>query len=154
MSGAPPSFSGETLLKAALTCYLDQISVHKSPAQHARERRKAGQIAARLGESPLGEITPLDVSGYRDARLREASDTIVHGDLELLRELFEVAVTRWGVQLEGNPVHGVVATRPGTDRVREFKPGELVRLLAACDRRPTPMLGWMVRIALQTAMSK
>ncbi|MBF0165736.1 MAG: tyrosine-type recombinase/integrase, partial [Magnetococcales bacterium] len=28
------------------------------------------------------------------------------------------------------------------------------RLLAACDRRPTPMLGWIVRLALQTAMSK
>ncbi|MBF0163183.1 MAG: tyrosine-type recombinase/integrase [Magnetococcales bacterium] len=154
MSGLQESFSGETLLKAALVRYLEQISVHKSPTQHARERRKAGQIAARLGESPLGEITALDVSGYRDTRLREASAAIVQGDLDLLRELFEVAVARWGVVLDGNPVGGVAPTRAVLDRERAFKPGELARLLAACDRRPTPMLGWIVRIALQTGMSK
>ncbi|GAB0056330.1 hypothetical protein SIID45300_00636 [Candidatus Magnetaquicoccaceae bacterium FCR-1] len=154
MSGSQASFSGETLLKAALVRYLEQVSVHKSPIQHARERRKAGQIAARLGEHPLGEITALDVSGYRDARLREASAAIVQGDLDLLRELFEVAVERWGVALEGNPVGGVAPTRAASDRERAFKPGELARLLAACDRRPTPMLGWIARIALQTGMSK
>ncbi|MEO5346847.1 MAG: site-specific integrase [Magnetococcus sp. YQC-9] len=154
MSGSEGSFSGETRLEKALTRYLEQISVHKSPTQHARERRKAGQIADRLGDRLLGEITALDVGAYRDGRLREASAAIVQGDLDLLRDLFEVVVTRWGVVLEGNPVHGVVAPRVALDRVRELEPGELARLLAACDRRPTPMLGWIVRIALQSAMSK
>ncbi|MBF0628825.1 MAG: tyrosine-type recombinase/integrase [Magnetococcales bacterium] len=153
-SGGAPPLSGESTLETALTRYLAQISSHKSPTTHARECRKARQIAARLGEMPLRDVTAFDLSGYRDQRLREASAAIVQGDLDLLNELFEVVVHQWGVALEGNPVHGIAPPRAVTERTHALSPGEQARLLAACDRRPTPMLGWIVRIALQTAMTK
>jgi integrase len=152
-SGADITLSGESSLAAALTLYLERVSARKSPIAHAREQRKARQITARLGALVLQEVTALDLSDYRDHRLKSASAAIVQGDLELLRALFEV-LEQWGVTLEGNPVNGVSPPRGGGDRPRTLGPGELVRLLAACDRRPTPMLGWIVRIALQTAMSK
>ncbi|MBF0127031.1 MAG: tyrosine-type recombinase/integrase [Magnetococcales bacterium] len=153
-SGETPRGVDGLTVEAALGVYLEQVSSRKSLESHEREVRKARQITARLGRIPLRELTPLDVSEYRDHRLREASAGIVQGDLALLQELFEVAVRTWGLVLEGNPLHGVSPPRPPPGRERSFERGELVRLLAACDRRPTPMLGWIVRIAMQTAMSK
>ncbi|MBF0190582.1 MAG: site-specific integrase [Magnetococcales bacterium] len=153
-AGEEESFSAETTVEAALSRYLQQVSSHKSPTTHAREQRKARQIAARLGKLPLSEVSALDLSRYRDLRLREASAAIVQGDLDLLRELFEVAAGLWKVELDGNPVNGVSPPRAVPERARSLSPGEVVRLLAACDRRSTPMLGWIVRIVLQTAMNK
>ncbi|MBF0270453.1 MAG: tyrosine-type recombinase/integrase [Magnetococcales bacterium] len=153
-AGEEEVFSPETTVEAALLRYLERVSAHKSPPTHAREQRKARQITARLGKLPLSEVTALDLSRYRDLRLREASAAIVQGDLDLLRDLFEVAVGSWGLELDGNPVNGVSPPRAVPERARSLGPGEVVRLLAACDRRPTPMLGWIVRIALQTAMNK
>ncbi len=144
----------EITVEMALDLYLQQISVHKAPETHEREKRKARQIAARLGSLLLVELTPFDLSEYRDFRLKEASAAIVQGDLALLENLFEVAVERWALELVGNPVKGVEPPRPPPGRLRAIEPGERVRLLAACDRRSTPMLGWIVRIALQTAMAK
>ncbi|MBF0340107.1 MAG: tyrosine-type recombinase/integrase [Magnetococcales bacterium] len=152
--GEQEPFSLQTPLAAALARYLEQISARKSVELHEREQRKARQIATRLGNLPLGEVTAMDLAGYRDHRLRQASAPIVQGDLDLLRELFEVVIGTWGVALEGNPVHGISAPLAAPDRSHTLGAGELVRLLAACDRRPSPLLGWIVRIALQTAMSK
>ncbi|MBF0428441.1 MAG: tyrosine-type recombinase/integrase [Magnetococcales bacterium] len=148
------SIPAETTVETALGWYLEQVSARKSPATHEREQRKARQISARLGRVLLQELTPLDVSEYRDHRLREASAAIVQGDLALLQDLFEVAVGTWGLVLDGNPVNGVSPPRSAPSRSHALAHGEMVRLLAACDRRPQPMLGWIVRIALQTAMSK
>lgn len=152
--GEKPLVAGDLTVEAALNLYLEQVSVHKSLQAHEREKRKARQIGARLGRMLLRELTPLDLAEYRDFRLREASSAIVQGDLTLLEELFEVAVSHWHLELEGNPVKGVLPPRSTVSRGRAIAHGEMMRLLAACDRRPTPMLGWIVRIALQTAMSK
>ncbi|MBF0296107.1 MAG: tyrosine-type recombinase/integrase [Magnetococcales bacterium] len=141
-------------VETALAWFLERVSAAKSPATHQREQRKARQIAARLGRILLRDLTPLEIADYRDYRLREASAAIVEGDLALLRELFDVAVTTWGLNLDANPLHAVAPPRPPAGRERSFERGEMVRLLAACDRRPTPMLGWIVRLAVQTAMGK
>lgn len=146
--------TNEITVEAALHWYLEQISSRKSPQTYEREQRKARQISARLGRHLLRELTPLDLTDYQDYRLREASATIVQGDLALLKDLCEVASRQWGVAIEGNPVHGVTQPRPPAVRMNSLARGEMARLLTACDRRPTPMLGWIVRIALQTAMSK
>lgn len=153
-TGEESPLSGESTVKSALARFLAEVSARKSPTTHARECRKAGQISARLGELPLNEVSALDLSEYRDQRLKEASAAIVQADLELLKELFDVAAGQWGIAFDGNPVHGVSPPRAAVERSRMLVPGELVRLLAACDRRPTPMLGWIVRLALQTAMNK
>ncbi|MBF0614255.1 MAG: site-specific integrase [Magnetococcales bacterium] len=152
-SGVGEPITEESSLDAALSGYVEQVSARKSPLTQAREQRKARQISARLGTMPLGEVTPLDLCGYRDQRMREANAAIVQGDLDLLRDLFDWLLES-GVSLAGNPSHGVAAPRDVVERSRRLSPGEQVRLFAACERRPSPMLGWIVRIALQTAMHK
>ena len=138
----------------ALARYLMEVSSAKSPTTQARETRMARMLSERLGRLPLEEVSPLELAAFRDARLKEASAAIVARDMALLTDLFDVAASRWGVALAGNPVGNVAPPAPVQGRGRRLKPGERARLLAACARHANPMLGWVVQIAMETAMRK
>ena len=51
-----------------------------------------------------------------------------------------------------NPVTNVRKPSPGKGRDRRLDAEEEQRLLAACDEHSNPFLGWIVRLALYTAM--
>lgn len=145
-----PTMTLHTLLQR----YLSEISLKKSPTTQARESRIAGRLSARLGATPLSELTPLVLTKFRDTRLQEASVSTVARDLALLSLVMETAMEHWDVNLTGNPLNTVFVPPTVHGRGRQLRPGERKRLVAACGRCANPMLGWIVRLILETAMRK
>ncbi len=66
--------------------------------------------------------------------------------------MFNIAIKEWGIGLTHNPVQNIRRPAPGPGRDRRLTPEEHQRLLAAVDAHSNPMLGWIVRIALETVV--
>jgi len=95
------------------------------------------------------------IAKYRDGRLEEGkSNNTVRLELALLSHLFTTAIREWGLGLIANPVSNVRKPSPGKGRDRRLVGDEEERLLAACDENSNPFLGWIVRLALYTAMRR
>ena len=73
-------------------------------------------------------------------------------ELALLSHLYSTAIKEWGLGLISNPVMNVRKPSPGAGRDRRLVDDEEERLLRACKQHSNPFLGWIVRIALYTAM--
>lgn len=98
-------------------------------------------------------------ANYRDMRLasitnrgKPTSNNTVRLELALLSHLYTVAIQEWGLGLSFNPVLNIRKPSPGEGRDRRLSAEEERRLLAAVNAHSNPMLGWIVRIALETGM--
>ncbi|MBF0108023.1 MAG: site-specific integrase [Magnetococcales bacterium] len=137
---------------SALQRYLVEVSSSKAPTTARSEKSKAAHLMAAFGKYSLAVITPDKVGCYRDDRLKTASANQVRLELALFAHLFSTAIREWGVGLAFNPVRSIRKPPPGAGRHRRLTPDEETRLLAACDAHSNPMLGWIVRVAIATAM--
>jgi len=145
--------SEKTLLALALDRYIKDVSVTKKASTHVHEIGTAKILKTYLGKYNLAGITPDIVSKYRDFRLAEGlSNNSVRLELALLSHLFTIAIKEWGMGLTYNPVSSIRKPSPGKGRNRRLIGDEEKRLLKACDEHSNPMLGWMVRLAIYTAM--
>jgi integrase len=66
--------------------------------------------------------------------------------------MLTIAIKEWGVNLPVNPVTNIRRPSAGAGRNRRLSPQEETRLLEAVDKHSNPMIGWIVRIALETGM--
>ena len=140
-------------LKAALTRYLAEVSPTKKPSTAKAEKHKAKQLMESLGDFSLAALSPDLIAQYRDDRLSKGkSNTTVRLELALLSHLFIVAMQEWRIGLAFNPVASIRKPQPGQGRNRRLIPDEERRLLAACAEMSNPMLGWMIRLAIETGM--
>jgi integrase len=74
-----------------------------------------------------------------------------HLEMAFLGHLFRIAKDTWKIGLPYNPAQSV--ERPKSHkRVRRLSPEEEKKLFEALDEYSNPMLGWLVRIAIETAM--
>lgn len=90
---------------------------------------------------------------YRDDRLAQGkANNTVSLELALLGHLFNVAIKEWHIGLIFNPVANIRKPSPGEGRNRRLSGREQAALLAAVDEHSNPMLGWIVRIAIETGM--
>ncbi len=145
--------SEKTLLSFALDRYINEVSTTKKESTHIHEIATAQTLISYLGKFNLAGITPEIVSNYRDKRLAEGlSNNSVRLELALLSHLFTIAIKEWGMGLTYNPVSSIRKPSPGKGRNRRLIGNEEERLLKACDEHSNPMLGWMVRLAIYTAM--
>lgn len=154
--------SERTTIEAALRRYLAEVTPGKRPATQPNEVRRAEVLIKHLGRYSLATVTPDIVANYRDERLagdigkngqrRPRSNNTVRLELALLGHLFTVALKEWGLGLSFNPVQSIRRPPPGAGRDRRLARDEEGRLLAAVDAHSNPMLGWIVRLALQTGM--
>ena len=141
------------LIKEALDRYIDEVSITKKASTYKNEKISASNINSKLGIYSLVGITPSMVAKYRDKRLNEGkSNNTVRIELALLSHLYTIAIKEWGMGLTYNPVSNIRKPSPGKGRERRLVDGEENRLLKACDEHSNPMLGWIVRLALYTAM--
>ncbi len=158
--------SDRMTIEDALKRYLSEVSPTKRPASADSDARHSKPLMQNLGKYSLAALTPELIAKYRDDRLagldrkdakgkpapKPRSPNTVRLDLALLGHLFNVAIKEWGIGLTYNPVQSIrrPALSPGRDRrlTRE----EETRLMAAVDAHSNPMLGWIVRIALETGM--
>lgn len=144
----------KTTLKIALDKYIEEVSPLKSAKTHRGEKSKAIILKEYLGQRSLAGITSDVVADFRDKRLAEGkSKNTVRLELALLSHLFTTAIQEWRLGLVYNPVNNI--RKPSvkdSERDRILTPDEEKRLLKVSDGYSNPMLGWIVRIALNTSM--
>ena len=68
--------------------------------------------------------------------------------------MYTIAIKEWSLGLISNPVLNIRKPRPGQGRNRRLNEDEEQRLLEACAAHSNPYLGWIVKIALYSAMRK
>ena len=148
----------------AMKRYLSDVEPTKRPTTHVADEKRSKIIVKHLGRYSLTALTPEVVAQFRDMRLagedrKDAngnalprSNSTVRLDLALLGHLLTTAIKEWGVNLPSNPVTNIRRPAPGAGRNRRLYPDEESRLLTAVDQHSNPMMGWIVRIALETGM--
>jgi integrase len=152
------SGSERMTLEAALKRYLSDITPTKKLTTQRGEKSKAKKLIEHLGKYSLAALSAEVIAGYRDKRLSEPghkgniSNNTVRLELALLSHLYTVAIQEWGLGLTFNPVLNIRKPSPGDGRDRRLSPDEEQRLLSAVNAHSNPMLGWIVRIALETGM--
>ncbi len=154
--------SERTTIEAALRRYLAEVTPTKRAVTQISERRRAEVLIKQLGRYSLAAMTPEIVARYRDERLagdadksgqrRPRGNNTVRLELALLGHMFNVALKEWGLGLSFNPVQSIRRPAPGAGRDRRLARMEEQRLLDAVDAHSNPMLGWIVRLALETGM--
>jgi len=151
---------------AALNRYLAEVTPTKKPSTQRAERLKAEPLREYFGKYAMAAISVDLVARYRDKRLGTASQRLskatgeetplrpatVRLELALLGHVFTIAIKEWRIRLVQNPVHGIRKPAAGEGRDRRLSGDEEARVLAAVDAYSNPMLGWIVRIALETGM--
>lgn len=153
------SGSERLTLEKALERYLAEVTPSKKPTTRKAEATKAKQLIQHLGKYSLAALSAEVIANYRDIRLasitsrgRPTSNNTVRLELALLSHLFTVAIQEWGLGLTFNPVLNIRKPSPGDGRDRRLSPEEERCLLVAVNSHSNPMLGWIVRIALETGM--
>ncbi len=153
------SSSERTTLEKALNRYLAEVSPTKAPKTAKSEAGSAKILIPRLGKYSLAALSADILADYRDSRLAErsrrktlVSPNTVRLELALLSHLFTVAIQEWRIGLPANPVLNIRKPSPGQGRDRRLSADEERRLVAAVNAHSNPMLGWIVRIAIETGM--
>lgn len=137
----------------ALERYEREIVPLKKASTQKRERTRIREVKAYFGKYSLAAVTPGLVAGFRDMRLAQGkANNTVRLELALLGHLFSVAIKEWHIGLVYNPVANVRKPSPGEGRNRRLTAEEQCRLLAEVDKHSNPLLGWIVRIAIETGM--
>src|SRR5262245_8322062 len=103
---------------------------------------------------PLHRLTAGDIAKYRDHRLSLVKADTVRRELAIVRHCLEVARNEWGFVLATNPVHQIKLPRAGNPRERRVNPGELERLLAACETSRCRWLPAVIKLAIETGMRR
>ena len=86
-------------------------------------------------------------------RLSEGMSTSsVRLELALLSHLYTIAIKEWGMGLVVNPVSNIRKPKPAKGRDRRLVGSEEERLLNACESHSNPMVAWVVKLAIYTAM--
>jgi len=148
----------------ALNRYLAEVSPTKRELSAKSDLNRSKSLIKAMGKYSLAALTPEIIAKYRDDRLagldrkdangkpKPRSANTVRLELALLGHMFNVAIKEWGIGLAINPVQSIRRPAPGAGRERRLSDNEEKSLLEAVDSHSNPMLGWIVRIALQTGM--
>ncbi|HUN93045.1 MAG TPA: site-specific integrase [Burkholderiaceae bacterium] len=133
--------------------YAREISTQKKASTRLREVPRIGTLAAHFGKYSLAAVTPELVAAFRDRRLADGkANNTVRLELALLGHLFTIAMKEWHLGLQLNPLANIRKPSPGPGRNRRLVADEQQRLLAAVSAHSNPMLGWIVRLAIETGM--
>lgn len=147
------SASERTIFGDALDRYLKEVTPTKKASTQKAEAAKAKQLKEFFGKYSLAAINAELVASYRDKRIEAGkSNNTVRLELALLSNLFSVAIREWGMSLTYNPVSNIRKPSPGDGRNRRLNAKEQASLLKHVDDHSNPMLGWIVRIAIETGM--
>ncbi|RPX07614.1 integrase [Pseudomonas aeruginosa] len=160
--------SEKMTLEKALGRYLEEVTPTKKASTQKAEQTKAAALIRHLGKYSLAALSADVIAEYRDKRLKETvrtkykegsdvavrtvSANTVRLELALLSNLFTVAIQEWRIGLPQNPVLNIRKPSPGEGRDRRLTPDEERKLFQAVNAYHNPMLGWIVRIAVETGM--
>jgi integrase len=140
-------------VKDALQRYLKEVTPTKKPTTQRSEKTTAEHLIGFLGKYSMAALSSDLVASYRDHRVAAGkSNNTVRIELAMLSNLFTIAIQEWGLGLTHNPVAAIRKPSPGKGRDRRLNADEERHLLEAVEKYSNPMLGWIVRIAIETGM--
>jgi len=140
-------------VKEAIQRYLNEVTPTKKPTTQRSEKITAEHLIGFLGKYSMAALSSELAAAYRDHRIAAGkSNNTVRIELAMLSNLFTVAMQEWGLGLTHNPVGAIRKPSPGQGRDRRLSADEQQRLMSAVDQHSNPMLGWVVRIAIETGM--
>jgi integrase len=145
-----PSILKKTSLACILTKYSDLISTSKRGSGPEQYRLDAISRSW-LGSYKLDRLTPQAICKYRDERLKQCQSSSVLKELQLLKNVFHVARTDWGVPITHDPMAGVNLPSSAKPRNRRLEDGELDLLMSHCTH---PMLSNVILFAIETGMRR
>jgi len=141
------------LLKDALRRYCAEITPAKRGA--AAETYRIGKMMrAPLANMQLANIGVRDIAIYRDQRLRHVSNDSVRKEMQILRQVFELARTEWGYGIGVNPLAQVRLPQPGAARVRRISQAEAVAIASAMRSTRNVVVIHVIRFAVMTGMRR
>lgn len=151
----PRNNSEKLTVSSALDRYIKEVIPTKKQSGQRREIGRAEFLKSQLGQYSLAALNSEIIADYRDQRLAEGkANNTVRLELALLSHMYTIAIKEWGLGLIANPILNIRKPSPGQGRNRRLNNDEEQRLLDACDSHSNPYLGWIVRLALYTAMRK
>jgi integrase len=107
-----------------------------------------------IAQLSLHRLTATEIAKYRDHRLSLVKADTVRRELAIVRHCLVVARNEWGFALPTNPVQQVKLPRAGNPRERRVNPGELEKLLAACETSRCRWLSSVIQLAVETGMRR
>lgn len=150
---SPPRGRRSMLLKEALHRYCTEITPHKRGAE-PEEYRIGKMMRQQIAEAAMHQITVGDVARYRDQRLGEVSTDSVRKELNLLRQIFDLAKTEWGQAGVENPVSQIKMPEAGIHRVRRLAEHEANALSTAMLKTRNHVAREVICFALLTGMRR
>lgn len=151
-------------VEVALKRYLAEVVPTKRSTSQPGDVKRSRILIKHLGKYSLAALNQELIAKFRDLRLasddrlspagkpQPSANNTVRLDLAILGHLYTVATKEWDVGLPSNPVVNIRRAELGPGRNRRMTPDEEARLVAAVDAHSHPMLGWIIRIALETGM--
>src|ERR1700733_12109649 len=119
-------------LIACLERYLKDVTCKKRSCDKElyRIRRIEREDFAKL---PINRITPTHIADYRDKRLKTVGDQVVLHDLNLLGNLFKIAINEWRYKIENPVIKGIKPKQPPS-RKRRLNSAEKTKFFDALNK--------------------
>jgi integrase len=145
-------------LREALNRYKNEVSILKR--SFASEKFRIDQISRSfLGDKICSDITSVDISTYRDARVasinpktgKPLSSSTVRLELSLLSNVFDICRIEWGYS-KINPTTNVRKPKSAPARIRRLTPREDRLIQRYVHVHPNPELQSIFIVAVETAM--
>lgn len=157
----------EPPLSHLLDRYAATTLLRKSPRTQCTDAGRLKVLRKHLGAYSLRQLTPTRIAEFRDQRLATPcrryrnqkvrrneflSTGTVRQELLLLRHVISVARREWRMGPTSNPFDEIDLPPPCPGRNRRLTAGEEMRLCRAFAAYSNPCLGFIFRLALETAM--
>lgn len=144
----------DELRRTKLSDLIDRYAMEVTPNKRSRYS-EAYRLAFLKTITPsklsVAAITSQHVAEWRDERLKTVKSGTVLRDLQLLNNIFNVAIREWGLPLSRNPVAHIRKPPQGKHRDRVLTDCERFALLSSCGQCSNPWILPVVTFALETA---
>lgn len=149
LSAPAPEAKNSHTLGEAVARYADSVSVTK--AGERWERFRLNVMLEHFGDVPLSQIDTPQIAGWRDARLKQVTGSTVVREINLLRNLFNIARKEWK-WVEHYPFGGVKLPRENEHRHQVWGWKLIKRVLRAERTGKTAEMQAAFHIALRSGM--
>lgn len=144
------SAAEQATLRDLIERYAEEVTAAKRGLKAELNRLNHFKASA-LAKRSVASITSQHIAHLRDSRLKDVSSGTVLRELQLLGNIFSVAIREWGMALQANPVANIRKPPAGKSRNRILNNAERAALLASCEQCRNPWIKPVVIFALETA---
>ncbi len=102
----------------------------------------------------FAQLVPTDIEEYIQERVEQVQPQTVDRELDVLSQVFNVAIKTWRIKVAEHPMLGVRRPRYFNERNRRLKEGEEGRLITEAQQEESPYVEAAIRLDLNTAMRR